>query len=106
MSDYYEIQIGDLKDQIKELAYQLESKTKELEAEKAKSRDYKKAIEILRASNAFYADKDNWYDDRIEEDDIDAELEQGVDVNEIWEFYGGKTARQAETEVKELLNEN
>lgn len=54
---------------------------------------YKKACEVLRESNRFYGDKDNWY----HEEDTLVFLNCSDD--------SGKRARQAEKQVKEILGE-
>jgi hypothetical protein len=78
--------------------------------DRVKLNKLKKAVEILRASNAFYASTDSW------ESSGCGERLQVINDSEPVEFrdkmctsktiyFGGRCARQAEAKVKEVLGE-
>jgi pyridoxine 5'-phosphate synthase PdxJ len=65
----------------------------------------KKAVEILRASNLYYADKDNWEFAVDEHDDWVASIKRADAIETHTGAYGGFKARQAEAKVKEILGD-
>ena len=69
----------------------------------------KKAVEILRASNAFYAASRNWVTSGYSQDYATNWKDKIISTDRYQKskafVRGGKRARQAEAKVKEILGE-